>query len=207
MAENNYSILIVDDDKQVLEFICQMISALGHNCACAEDGRIACKMLDNNSYDLVLTDVSMPNMDGLQLLEYIRTNYYGIDVIVMTGYSELYSYNDIIAAGAIDYLNKPFSRQELGAKLERVCRERSFISRLNAQVKEREKSEKKLSVITSTANDAIIMINHLGRVSFWNQAAERIFGFSVEESIGRDLLELIVPERFADKFRENCHNC
>ena len=89
-------ILIVDDDDLVLKTLNVLISSLGYSSLLATDGIEAIEVLSDNKCDLILSDVLMPNMDGLELLAYVREHYPQIDVIVATGYSERASYADVI---------------------------------------------------------------------------------------------------------------
>ncbi|MBM9604203.1 GGDEF domain-containing response regulator [Desulfopila inferna] len=123
-------ILIVDDDDLVLKTLNVLISALGYQCLLAGDGLEAVEVLKEKRCDLILTDVLMPNMDGLELLAYVSENFPKIDVIVATGFSERASYADVIKAGAIDFIKKPIDQAELEAKLARAMRERKMVSEL-----------------------------------------------------------------------------
>ena len=95
-------ILIVDDDDLVLKTLNVLVASLGYKCLLASDGVEAVEILSNTPCDLVLSDVLMPNMDGLELLSYVREKHPEIDVIIATGFSERASYADVIRLGAID---------------------------------------------------------------------------------------------------------
>jgi len=123
-------ILIVDDDDLVLKTLNVLISSLGYQCLLANDGLEAVEILNETSCDLILTDVLMPNMDGLELLAFVREKFPKIDVIVATGFSERASYADVIKAGAIDFIKKPIDQAELEAKLARAMRERKMVNEL-----------------------------------------------------------------------------
>jgi diguanylate cyclase (GGDEF)-like protein len=123
-------ILIVDDDDLVLKTLNVLISSLGYQCLLAGDGLEAAEILGEKECDLILSDVLMPNMDGLELLAYVRDKYPKIDVIIATGFSERASYSDVIKAGAIDFIKKPIDQAELEAKLARALRERNMVRAL-----------------------------------------------------------------------------
>ena len=124
------SILVVDDDELVRKTLSVLVSSLGYHCQLASDGVEAIKVLKSAKCDLVLSDVIMPNMDGLELLKYIIRHHVETDVIIATGYNERTSYADVIRAGAIDFLKKPIDQAELEAKLARALRERSMVRKL-----------------------------------------------------------------------------
>ncbi|MDA8160758.1 MAG: diguanylate cyclase [Desulfobacteraceae bacterium] len=123
-------ILIVDDDPIVLEVMKSIIASYGFPLATAENGQQAIARLQSDRFAIVLTDINMPVMDGMELLKYVKSHYPEIGVIVVTGLSEEYSYIDVINAGAIDYMTKPFDGSELLARLCRVIREQALVREL-----------------------------------------------------------------------------
>lgn len=127
---NNTSILVVDDNDLVLKTLNLLVSSLGYKCRVATNGLEAVDILETDSFDLVLTDVKMPGMDGIALLHHITELYPDTGVIVATGYSEWAGYADVIKAGAIDYMTKPIDRGELEAKLMRALREKAMVRKL-----------------------------------------------------------------------------
>ncbi len=123
-------ILIVDDDPFVLQVTKSIIAANGFAIDTASDGQQAITKLKSDHFAIIITDINMPNMDGMQLLRYVKDHHPKIGVIVVTGLSEQYSYIDVINAGAIDYMTKPYDNSELLAKLRRVIREQTLINEL-----------------------------------------------------------------------------
>lgn len=123
-------ILIVDDDSSILELLGGILDTLGFEWRSANDGAEAVQKLKIEDFDLVLTDMVMPHMDGMELLCHIRRFHPRTDVIVITGHPSTFSYTDVIQAGAIDFITKPFSIDELRAKIQRVQRERHIIEQL-----------------------------------------------------------------------------
>jgi diguanylate cyclase (GGDEF)-like protein len=119
-------ILVVDDEPQVCEVLADALTVQGHSVDTAKDGFDAVEKIKNNDYAIVLTDMDMPRMDGMQLIDYIVKNHYGIDIIAITGHIMKYRYTDVVSAGAADFITKPFTLNELEAKLNRVIRERAL---------------------------------------------------------------------------------
>jgi two-component system cell cycle response regulator len=132
MAEKKYSvvILIVDDDELVRMTLSVLVGSLGYHCLVAGDGVEAIAVLKSTAVDLVFSDIVMPGMDGLQLLDHVIENYKETDVIISTGYHEKASYSEVIKAGAIDFIKKPIDQAELEAKLARAVRERTMMREL-----------------------------------------------------------------------------
>lgn len=132
-------VLVVDDDQEMLGVLQLQLLKLGRQADLAGNGREAVSLLAAGQYGLVITDVEMPEMDGMALLRHVRTSHPRTDVMIVSGYSQGYSFSDFIDAGAADFIGKPFRADVFAAKVQRVFRERRLISDL-ARVKEKEKS-------------------------------------------------------------------
>ena len=103
MANGEHKILIVDDDPAVLDILGDFIAVFGFEYETAADGLEAVEILKQNGFDIVLTDMMMPNMDGMELLRHIHNNYPETKVMVVTGYDRTFTYTDVINAGASDF--------------------------------------------------------------------------------------------------------
>lgn len=127
---NPYSILSVDDDMEMLDLLHEVVSQLGHDSMTAVDGVDALEKLEENQFDIVITDISMPRMNGIELTKRIKADLEDTDVLVVTGYQEEYKYTDVIEIGASDFISKPFNINELEAKINRIIRERQLRAEL-----------------------------------------------------------------------------
>ena len=130
MANGEHKILIVDDDPAVLDILGDFIAVFGFEYETATDGLEAVEILKKNGFDIVLTDMMMPNMDGMELLNHIHNNYPETKVMVVTGYDRTFTYTDVINAGASDFISKPFNPDELEAKINRIIREIQLMRQL-----------------------------------------------------------------------------
>ncbi|MEZ4527895.1 MAG: diguanylate cyclase [Desulfobacterales bacterium] len=119
-------ILIVDDDMTVRYLMKEFMETAGYSSHMAASGEEALDKLKHGSMDVVITDIMMPGMNGLELTGRIRQEEYNTEVIVMTGYSGDYSYEEVIKKGASDFVFKPVRFEELLLRLRRVLRERSL---------------------------------------------------------------------------------
>lgn len=109
----NYSLLVVDDDEDLRDLMLLKFRKIGFNVMSANCGTSAMELIKNNKIDLVLSDIRMPDGDGLMLLEQLRTTDPKIPpVIFVTGFSDI-SVADCITKGAIAVFPKPFDYQEL----------------------------------------------------------------------------------------------
>ncbi len=122
------SLLIVDDNSMNRIMLSRYTKRLGYQSTLVENGRQALEKLQNESFDLVLLDVQMPEMDGYQVLEQMKTHPYlrEIPVIMISAVDELESTVRCIELGAQDYLPKPFSPVLLRARIA-ACLERKWL--------------------------------------------------------------------------------
>ena len=116
------SILLVDDDVAVKSSTQEFLELSGFDVTTASSAEEALDLLNAATPDIVLTDIMMQEMDGLELTQFVRKNF-GVAVIVMTGYSANYSYEEAVNAGASDFIFKPFRFEELDLRIKRVMRE------------------------------------------------------------------------------------
>jgi response regulator RpfG family c-di-GMP phosphodiesterase len=111
-------ILVVDDDRPILELLGEYLATRGHPVVTAETGEQARTLLARESFNVVLTDIKMPGLDGLQLLDHIQESSPGTAVILMTGYGTIESAIRAMKRGALDYLQKPFKLRDVYATIE-----------------------------------------------------------------------------------------
>ncbi len=123
-------ILVVDDEQSIREFLSEALGHLGHRVQTARDGKEAIEKVQEGHFSIVITDVIMPRMDGMELIRYLVENQKGVNIIAITGHTMSYQYTDVIAAGASDFIAKPFTINELEAKLNRILRERHLLEEL-----------------------------------------------------------------------------
>lgn len=111
MTEKKVRILIVDDDREIRETLGELIRLMGHDHSSAENGKEALGMVAQADFDMILTDIQMPVMSGLELFQEVKSR--NIPVVLMTGFSTLVDIGKATAMGAADFLSKPFGAEEL----------------------------------------------------------------------------------------------
>ena len=122
------NILVIDDDKIILDSLCEFLSLEGFRTSGALTIKGALDKLEEENYCLVLTDVNMPDGDGLEVLDIVRKNHPQTVVIVITGYGTIESAVRAIKQGAYDYLTKPIIDDELRLTVERAIKQQSLMS-------------------------------------------------------------------------------
>ncbi|MDP3276105.1 MAG: sigma-54 dependent transcriptional regulator [Deltaproteobacteria bacterium] len=119
-------ILVVDDERTLRGAVCSMLRGAGYEVEEASDGNRAIEQAGQSAYDVVLTDLKMGGLDGLAVLRRIRELQPLTEVIVMTAYGTIESAVDAMRAGAYDYIQKPFTEEELLMKLAKAIEKRQL---------------------------------------------------------------------------------
>jgi len=124
--EKKARVLVVDDDPLVRRS-CERIFGQGYDVRLAENGREGLEMLSNESFDLAMFDLKLPDMDGIDILREAPDRFPDVPVIIITGYSTIKSAVEAIKMGAFDYVAKPFTPDELEASVEKALRQRRLL--------------------------------------------------------------------------------
>jgi CheY-like chemotaxis protein len=114
------SVLVVDDESFIRQILSRIVSREGYQVLQAADGKDALKSLAETPCRIVISDIKMPNMDGIELLSEIRVNHPHVSVILITAYAGEYSAEAAISAGADAFITKPFKNVEIAETLRRV---------------------------------------------------------------------------------------
>jgi two-component system, NtrC family, response regulator PilR len=123
-------ILVIDDEKSMRDFLSIMLKKEGYNIETAEDGARGIEILTNNKFDLVITDVKMPNIDGMEVLKFIQENNPGFEtaVIVITAFDTSEEAVMAMKLGAYDYITKPFKNERIKLTIKKVLEEKKIRS-------------------------------------------------------------------------------
>ena len=113
IAKKEARILVVDDEKQVADVLVDYLSNLGYQTVAAYSGYDALSKFKDGDFQLIITDLKMPEMDGMGLLEVVKGWDKRAMVIVITGYGTIESAVEAIKKGAYDFIPKPFKMEEL----------------------------------------------------------------------------------------------
>src|SRR5467141_3857402 len=164
MSEELKTRLLVVDDEQSIRRLCMTIgNTLGFACAEAESAEAALALLDREIPDLVLTDLKLPTLSGVELLRQIKTLLPRTEVAIMTGHGSIESAVDAMKLGAYDYIEKPFRVEKMRLLLQRMAEKVRLVTE-NAFLRERVSTEENLDgIIGTSANiqDVLRMISRL----------------------------------------------
>src|SRR5919108_3735662 len=124
------SILVVDDKEQMREVLQKFLTAEGYRVETAANAREALARLEAKSYDLILSDIKMPGMDGNELLDRVRARDTRTIVIMMTAFGSIEAAVSAIRRGAHDYISKPFEMSEIVLRIQRALGDRNLQQRV-----------------------------------------------------------------------------
>ena len=114
------SILVVDDSRDMLELLRRQLKALGMNPFISDNVLDGIEILENTAIDLLITDLNMPKIGGEQLIRYSAENFAKMPILVITGYPSVNSAINVMKLGALEYLIKPFTADELEDALDGI---------------------------------------------------------------------------------------
>ncbi|MEW5724959.1 MAG: response regulator, partial [Thermodesulfobacteriota bacterium] len=135
-------ILLVDDSPPAREPVELQLHILGHEVVTADDGEQALAQRSSGPFDLVITDIRMPKMDGLELLRRLKAQETELDVIMITGYGDMDSSLEALRHGACNYLMKPVSLEELTLAVQTVEKRQALTRLLKEQEAKLEQARK-----------------------------------------------------------------
>ncbi|MFW5905965.1 MAG: sigma-54-dependent transcriptional regulator [Desulfobia sp.] len=136
------SLLVIDDEKVALKNLTYILEKEGYEVTPVQDGTIALSYIKKQEYHLILTDLKMEKVDGMDILNYTRKNYPDTEVIMITGYATVDSAIEAMKAGAYHYIAKPYKIEEV-RKIVREALEKHSLKRKNQELQRELKSYKK----------------------------------------------------------------
>ena len=126
----NFRILIAEDEDITRKHLLYALTKEGYEVVGVRNGREALSLIESEHFDVLITDIKMPEMDGIELLERVKERHYGIEVLIITGFGSIDSAVDAMKKGAYEYITKPFNLDELILKVKNI-HERSSLKKEN----------------------------------------------------------------------------
>jgi DNA-binding NtrC family response regulator len=151
LSKNNPQILVVDDSLEMIEILQRNLTTAGYKIFTASSAPDAVRVLESTSIDLVITDLKMPKVNGLDLIRHVKENYKDTEIILITGYATIEGAVKAIKTGAEEYLPKPFTIEELLTVVKRT------LDKLMIQKKGSNNFEEKLSSQYGIIGDSEVM--------------------------------------------------
>jgi PAS domain S-box-containing protein len=192
--DERISILFVEDSETDAQLVLHHLESEGLRVEChrVESAEQMSGALQAQHWDIILCDYQLPDFEAPEALALLKASRLDVPLIVISGAVSEDVAVAVMKAGAQDYIPKNNLRRLVPA----VEREYLEVRRR----RERAEVEIRAGAIMDAAQDAIIMMDPAGLISFWNPAAEQILGYSAQEAIGRNLHSLLAPPRYRDAF-------
>jgi PAS domain S-box-containing protein len=205
-------ILLIDDESDILRVLAMSLRADGYEVLTAESGEAGLAVFDAQAPDVVLVDIKMPGIGGIEVLQEIKAKETLAEVIIITGHGDVDNAVEALKYGASDFINKPVRDETLAVALQRA-REKLTIRRqlqdhtleLEAKVASATRALKRQAQFQArlirSSNDGIVATDKDLHIVIYNPAAEKIFGYQRSEVIQRRFLTDIYPGELAAEFQ------
>ena len=184
-------ILIVDDEARMRDSLKVLLSNEGYNIHTGCNGREAIECLNKDSYDIVLLDMIMPDMDGCQVMDYIKSKHLDTMVIIMTGHASVDLAVECLKREAYDYLRKPFDFEQLPARVKNTVDQIKLKKENEIVSGKLEVTEQRYRYLVDASPDIIYTLNPEGEIAFINGAVESLLGCSAEQLVSEHYTDII----------------
>ncbi len=205
-------ILIVDDEEIIVRLLSMSLRSDGYETVTAYNGEQGLAAFKSQSPDIVVTDIKMPGMDGLELLKKIKEIDKETEVIIVTGHGDIDSTITALQYGASDFINKPVRDEALAIALERAkakihIRERleEYTKNLEQKISEATEEIRRKSnfqrLLIRSSNDAIVAFDHDWKIVVYNPEAARIFGEKTIDVKNKMTIQDLYTPQIAEIFK------
>lgn len=199
MSKLDISVLYVEDEHIIQLSVASILRNKVRKLYLAPDGKSGYEKFLKEEPDIVMTDIQMPIMDGLEMLRKIKEKSEEVRVIILSAFGDTENLTTAIDIGVDKFLIKPIRRKVAYKTLDSLARN----IRLERQVRE---EQKKFRILSSSAQDAIFMVDNELKVTLWNNTSEEMFGYKKAEIIGKDILDFIIPKEDLKEFKQGMAN-
>ena len=162
MAEK---ILVVEDEQDMLQFLSRFLIRKGYQVDCATSGEAAWKAIDETVYDLVITDLALGDISGLDLLERVRATDTTLPFIIITGVGTIESAVKAIQHGAFHYLTKPFKLQEIDILTQRALEYGSLHRKLVTMRHKKDEEDRLAPMIIGTSKGMVDLLRRVEKIA------------------------------------------
>ena len=191
-------ILVVDDERIIREGCSRLLTKAGHQVISAQNGQEALELLQQDHFDMVLLDIKMPEVDGMQVMEVLRRNQTDLIVLVITGYATIETAVEAMKAGAYDLLIKPFSADALRIAVNRALDHLRLAWEMEALKKEQARSLKDIAkeqsrvrTIMNSMACGILVTDDENRLVLYNPLAPRMLEMKSKCIVGNPISDMV----------------
>ena len=189
-------VLVVDDEREVLDFMVEGLSLAGYHVLPARDGQEALRIFEREHPALIITDLSMPGMDGLELAKAVKAVSPQTEILILTAHSNMASAIEALRNGVVDYLLKPISVTELELSVKRALERsrlveenrglvRKLEDRIQVQTEALSTSQRRTLAVFNSISDAVVIVNREFIILDANEGAATLSGVPAAELVGR----------------------
>ena len=204
-------ILLIDDEEAIVRLLSMSLRSDGHEVVTALSGEEGLIVFQKEDPELVLTDIKMPGMNGIEVLKEIKSLQPDAEVVIITGHGDIDNAIEALKFGASDFINKPVRDEVLSVALQRAEEKRAMKMELKAYTQNLEqkvleatqevrRKSNFLAKLIRSSNDAIIATDDQMKIVIYNPGAWRIFGYMRDDMVGRQKITDLLPEETAADF-------
>ena len=205
-------ILVLDDEASILEVLLELLQEVSYECVTTTSAHEALELLEKEKFSLLITDLKMPEMHGIEVVKRAKAHDKDLAVIVVTALLEVTNAIDAMRSGADDYLLKPFNLTEITLSVDKALDRRRLIienrrhqNELETRVEDATKDLKSINVelqetkdylenLLDSSIDAIMTTNETGTITFCNDGASKMLGYSQGEFVGQDVVKFFTGD-------------
>jgi len=184
-------ILIIDDEPRMCQSLKELLSSQNYELNTANSAKEVIEFLNNNSFDLILLDLCLPDMNGYHVMDHISQQGIETLVIVLTGYASEESAIEALRRGAYDYLKKPFEPEKLLITVKNALNQKKIEKDEELAKEALRESEERYRCYINVANDGIAVAHNNGKLSFVNSRLAEMVGYTTDEIKGKDFSKFI----------------
>jgi two-component system, NtrC family, sensor kinase len=210
-------ILLIDDEKAIIRLLSMSLRSDGHEVFTALSGKQGLTVFQKEEPEVVLTDINMPGMDGIEVLKRIKSMQPDAEVVIITGHGDIDNAIEALKFGASDFINKPVRDEVLSVALQRAEEKRAMKIQLRTYTQNLERKIQQatqeirrksnfLAKLIRSSNDGIIATDDKMRIVIYNPGAWRIFGYMRDDVVGRRNITDLLPEATASDFAQRVCN-
>ena len=202
---NTAKILVADDERIIREGCSRLLTKAGHYVVTAQNGQEALEVIQKDHFDMVLLDIKMPEMDGMQVMEVLRLNQSDLLILVITGYATIETAVDAMKAGAYDLLIKPFSADALRIAVNRALAHLKLAWEMEELKKEQARSLKdianeqsRIRTIMNSMACGILVTDDENRLALYNPLAPRMLEMKSQCIVGNHIKDMVEQQELVD---------
>lgn len=204
IEQQKLNVLLVDDEIRITELLAYALRKEPYEITTALSGRLALELMANQQIDILVTDIRMPEMDGLELSRQVRETYPRIQIIIISAHGDVNSVVEALKMGAVDFLQKPVDPKVLQLSLNSSSEKLHLRRELDNAHQELAQEKELLSVTLNSIGDGVIATDLDGNVTMLNKISVELTGWSLSDAVGKPLTEVF--HIINEKTRAICEN-